>query len=213
MDILAGLREKLRFIESFYETASQPFREVKRKIEAGESPYTPPSFNFDGFADDTPPFLAEWQDADESLNLIGQAALTLVQESLYHYLQSFLELKGSKLSAKAPNRLERYRKHFRESLSIDWDQGPVPFERLEEINLARNDIAHQGDPFAMTRYQSTDHYRRFPFGLFVHEIDRLMARESGGHPWPGRICVTRESLAESIRRVETFCEFLDANRT
>ena len=79
-------------------------------------------------------------------------------------------------------------------------------------NLARNDAEHRGQPFGMTRRQSKEHALRFPDGLFVDDIDRDIARASPGD-WPGRIVVTDAGLAEAIRRVETFCEFVDAQRS
>jgi hypothetical protein len=51
----------------------------------------------------------------------------------------------------------------------------------------------------------------FPQGLFVHEIDKQIAREPNDG-WLGRIYVTAENLNEAILRVETFCEWLEANR-
>lgn len=200
MDILAGLQDKLRFIERFYEAASATFREIKRKIDVGEYPYIPACFDPET-ADDEPPFLSEWQEAEESLDLLGQAALTLVQGSFREYLDWFLKLSQVKLSAQGANWLERYKNEFRDTLSVDWNEGPVSFPELEEINFARNDIVHPSDPFVMTRYQSAAHRARFPSGLFVDAI------------LPARISVTAENLAESIRRVESFCKFLDLKRS
>jgi hypothetical protein len=211
VDILAGLRDKLRFVERHYESASEPFRENKRKIEAGEPPFEPPPFDPETATNFEPPFLEEWQEADESLNLVGQAALQLVQCAFRDYLNWFVKLSGVPLTASGSNWLERYRKHFANNYAIDWGLGPVPLEQLEEVNLARNDVEHNGQPFGMTRHQSGEHQRRFPQGVFVHEIDKQIA-QSSGHDWLGRIDVTREALREAIRRVETFCEFLDAQR-
>jgi hypothetical protein len=47
MDILAGLRSKLRFIERHYSAASETFREIKRKIRDHEDPFQPPYFDPD----------------------------------------------------------------------------------------------------------------------------------------------------------------------
>ncbi len=211
MDILAGLRDKLRFIERFYVSASEPFRETIRKIEAEEEPFVPPYFDPATATDFEPPFLKEWQEADEALNLVGQAALNLVQASFRDYLAWFLKSNRVELSAKGAHWLERYKNQFRETYNIDWDRGPVKFSDLEEVNLARNDGEHNGEPFGMTRSQSKDHQTRFPLGVFVHEIDRQIAASSG-HEWLGRIQITQDNLAEAIRRIETFCEFLDAQR-
>ena len=112
MDILAGLRGKLRFIERHYAAVSQPFLEVKRKIQAGEDPFQPLSFDPETATDFEPPFLEEWQDATESLNLEGQAALKLVQAALREYLSSFIDLYEIPLTAKRNNWIEKYKNHF-----------------------------------------------------------------------------------------------------
>jgi hypothetical protein len=211
MDILAGLRDKLRFIERHYAAASAPFREAKRKIEDGEEPFEPPPFDPETATDFDPPFLEEWQEADESLNIQGQAALKLVHGALHDYLKAFVDLYRVPLTANGRNWLERYKKHFYDTYDIDFEKGPVPLAELEEVNLARNDVEHSGQAFGMTRRQSKPHQLKFPEGLFVDEFDRHKARTSPG-PWPGRIVVTDDGLKEAIRRVETFCEFLDSQR-
>ncbi len=210
LDILAGLKDKLRFIERHYAAASDPFRETKRKIEDGEAPFEPPPFDPDTATDFDPPFLEKWQEADESLNIEGQAALKLVHSAFHDYLEWFVKLGGVKLTATGKNWLERYKKHFRDAYGIDFEKGPVPLDDLEEVNLARNDAEHSSDPFAMTRRQSGEHQVRFPTGLFVDEIDKQLAQ--AGDSWPGRISVTDNGLKEAIRRVETFCEWLDSQR-
>lgn len=107
MDILAGLRDKLRFIERHYAAASEPFREIKRKINAGEEPFEPPSFGPETATDFDPPFLDEWQEATESINIEGQAALKLVHGALHKYLSSFVNLYDVPLTAKGKDWLER----------------------------------------------------------------------------------------------------------
>ncbi len=211
MDILAGLRDKLRFIERHYAAASGPFRETKRKINDGEEPYAPPPFDPETAVDFEPPFLEQWQEANESLNIEGQAALKLVQGALRDYLSSFVELYGTPVTASGKNWLQRYKKHFLATYGIDWEKGPVPLDDLEEVNLARNDVEHGGEPFGMTRRQSQEHALRFPSGLFVDEIEKQLFQASDSS-WPRRIEVTDAGLKEAIRRVEGFCEFLDAER-
>lgn len=140
MDILAGLKEKLRFIESFYKGASAPFVETKRKIEAEESPFVPRPFDPERDTDTEPPFLVEWEDADDSINVTGQTALSLVQASLREYLDAFILLSRVKPPVGKGDWFARYKAFFLETYGIDWDAGPVPTKEIEEINLARNDI-------------------------------------------------------------------------
>jgi hypothetical protein len=210
MDILAGLRDKLRFIERHYATASEPFRETKRKIEAGEAPYESPPF--DPETDDLePPFQEEWEEAIESLNIEGQAALKLVQGALREYLRASVDMYGIPLTAKGKNWLAKYKKHFHDVCGIDWDEAPVPVDELEEVNLARNDVEHGGEAFGMTRRQGPEHERRFPAGLFVNEMHKQRMKRSV-YPGPGRIYVTAAGIKEAFRRVECFCEYLDSKR-
>jgi len=88
--------------------------------------------------------------------------------------------------------------------------GPVPTSEIEETNVTRNDIQHTGQEFGMARRQSKEHNRRFPDGIFTHDIDREMYA-SWEDPQP-RIYITAEDLQEGIRRVEAFCEYLDTHR-
>jgi hypothetical protein len=81
MDLPHGLREKRRFIESMYEQATVSFVETKRKIENSQGEFNYSGWDPDSF-DGDPPFLTEWQEADEALNLQGQACVSLVQSGL-----------------------------------------------------------------------------------------------------------------------------------
>ena len=209
MDILAGLRDKLRFIERFYGAASEPFAEQKRKIDAGEPPFDPPPFDPD-FDTDEPPFLAKWEEADDALNLVGQAALSLVQSALREHLDGFIRLSRQNLPTGSGNWFERYQKFYLEVYGIDWEKSPVSPSALEEINLARNDIQHSGQEFGMEKRLSKKHHRRFPDGMFAHQIDKEML--GALNDFQPRIYVTEENLREAIRRVETFCEFIEKHR-
>jgi len=206
MDIQAGLRDKLRFIERHYAAASAPFRETKRKIDAGEDPFEPPPFDAETATDFRPPFLEQWQEANESLNIEGEVALQLVQGALREYLSSFINLYGDPLTARGKNWLRLYRKHFLETHGIDWQEGPVPLDELEEVNLARNDVERGGEPFGKTRRLSKDNGLRFAAGRFVDEIEKQVF-EASGRSWPGRF-EADALLEEAIRRAETLCEFL-----
>jgi hypothetical protein len=207
MDIQAGLRDKLRFIERHYAAASAPFRETKRKIDAGEDPFEPPPFDAETATDFRPPFLQQWQEANESLNIEGQVAIDLVRAALREYLSSFINLYGDPLTASGKNWLRLYRKHFLATHGIDWEEGPVPIDDLEEVSLERNDVERCGDRFGMTRRPTKDRELSLPVSRFVDEIEKQVFQASG-HSWPGRIEVTDSGLKEAIRRVETLCEFL-----
>ena len=154
--------------------------------------------------------------ADDSLNLVGQAALNLVQASLREYLDGFVfRFKPpADVKPKGDNWFERRRNLFKEAYGIEWEKGPVALADLDEINVTRNDIHHRDVPFGLfglTVVQREKHRTRFPLGLFVHDIDRQLEQEMSGASM-GRIYVTGENLREAIRRVEKFCEYLEDHR-
>lgn len=69
MDLLHFLKIRLRFIEQLYDGAASPFVEIKRQIDAGEPPYVD---NRDPeYCDGEPAFLSEWEQASDSVNVIG----------------------------------------------------------------------------------------------------------------------------------------------
>ena len=82
MDILYFLRRRTAFTRSFYERASHPFAEIQRQIERQEPPFDNPPLDESG----EPAYLAEWQDAEEGLEMLGQMCLTLLSNSLKLYL-------------------------------------------------------------------------------------------------------------------------------
>lgn len=68
MDVAWFLNRRLDFIRQLYTTSSAPFVERLRLIENEEDPYVPP------YAEDgEPPFLAEWQESHDSIDVLGHA--------------------------------------------------------------------------------------------------------------------------------------------
>jgi hypothetical protein len=56
VEILAGLKDKLRFIIRFCDTPSDPFRETRREIESHEIPFEPLPFDPETATDFAPAF-------------------------------------------------------------------------------------------------------------------------------------------------------------
>lgn len=88
------------------------------KFEDHEEPFEPPPFDPETDNCDEPPFLEEWQEASESLNIESQAALKLVQGALRNYLSPFVDLYKVPLTGKGKNWLEKYKKHFLDVFSM-----------------------------------------------------------------------------------------------
>ena len=87
MDFLAFVNGRLDFIQRFYDQASEPFCEIKRKIDAGEEPFFPRYAPGDY---DEPGHLSEWIDADDSLRILGQYGLNLVAKAIQDYMRELI---------------------------------------------------------------------------------------------------------------------------
>ena len=210
MDLLHFLIRRLELIKGLYESAIVPFEEMKRKIEAGEEPYvfTGDPEHWDG----EPPFLEEWQDADESVMVIGHWCLCMVQSSLNTYLRDLIgpsgclhwnpealaQLRGTK---KGKSWFERYRLLFLEDLGIDWAKGPVALTDLEQLNLTRDDLIHNVDMMSFSVARDEKHAARFPSGLFTDELWRGLNIE--------RLRIDKKQLAHACALVRDFCAWLD----
>jgi hypothetical protein len=74
MDVLYFLKDRTQFIRQYYETAAEPFLEIMRKIDTGESPFDDLRF----YPEDEPPFQAEWSHANTSLEVLGRSCISML---------------------------------------------------------------------------------------------------------------------------------------
>jgi hypothetical protein len=75
MDVYFFLQIRTKFIRDFYTEASFPFSERKRKIETGKDPFESPLYD-ESTVPEEPPFLDEWVNANESLDVLGQMSVS-----------------------------------------------------------------------------------------------------------------------------------------
>lgn len=195
VDLMWFLRDKLGFIQRLYDLASEPFTTKMKKIENGETP-----FDVYGNADpesDEPPFLSEWIEASESADIVGNCCLCLVQSALKQFLEAFMQETGQKPPAGKLDWFKRYRAFFMDTYGIVWEDGPVKIAVLEDLNLARNDIQHEGSLMVKHMIQSKNSAERFPDSIFA---ETFVVRK--------KIAVNRDSLLAAIQAVDGFCEYL-----
>lgn len=83
MDVVVFLNERLDFILQLYASSTASFVDRQRQIENKEEPFVPP-YNEDG----EPPFQLEWQQARDSIDVLGHACLCLLASALQVYLQT-----------------------------------------------------------------------------------------------------------------------------
>ena len=212
MDLIYFLESRLTFIQNLYHSATAPFEETKRKIDNGEPPYVDTRDPEDA---DEPAFLVKWQEADESVTVIGHWCLCMVQASLQAYLKESISPSGSlwwnsqdlrtALSQKQGRSwFGRYTLLFRDELGVDFAAAPVAISDLEQLNLTRNDLIHNVELLSETVLRSEEHAQRFPIALFTDELWNQVGIE--------RIKVTEDQLNVAIRLVREFCTWLDGIR-
>jgi len=144
MDVLYFLRERTRFIRFVFDSATAPFSSIMQKIENEEPPFEPPHSE-----DGEPPFLAEWMEAEEGLQVVGRMCISMLSAALQLYFKTWENELGLKWESMAERKMyfERgyvagYRHAFGEVLNLSWDECPADFDVLEQLVLARNRDQH-----------------------------------------------------------------------
>jgi hypothetical protein len=210
MDILAILENHLDFIQRFYDSAGSVFEITKRKIEANEEPFVRRRAPEDC---DGPEYEIQWIEADDFLGVIGSSSLGLLEKALHDYLRKFVEREGG-AGLKDSGWFDRHCRFLEEQTSFRWTNSPVPRDRIEEINLSRNDFTH--DPMLGSTWprQSEPHFRKYPVSGFADKLHLAAMMEEGDKPeFPIALRVTRENLTAHIEYVRQFCAFVEAQRT
>lgn len=215
MDIRYFLNYRTAFIRQFYSSASAPFLERKRKIEACEEPFIPPNSE-----DGEPPLLGEWSEAEKSLNVLAYSCVSMLASALHLFLEAWIGQSAvpiddrlKKAEFKKRGWLSGYNAHFTTRFGIAFENSPVDLRVLEEVVLARNRIEH---PTAIsdlkTRYSTSDMKKR-SIPLFVDETDIALLILSDDEE-PRRfmlpaVYVTEGHLLAALAEVEKFGEWFD----
>ena len=219
MDLLYFLKSRLTFIEQLYDGAVSSFIETKGTIDAGEPPYVD-SRNPEDY-DGEPAFLSEWEQADDSVRVIGYWCLCAVQGSLQAYLKAYVGPSGAvwwndkhlerelRDKPRKASWFEKYRLLFLDDLGIDWTSGPVSLDELEQLNLTRNDLNHNVDVMSLSVSRTSEHATRFPEGLFT---DELWRRDGVKFCGIDTLKVDKAKLSLAIKLVEEFCAWLEGIR-
>lgn len=215
MDLLYFLRRRTQFIRSFYAEASAPFVARRAAIDAGEAPYAP-AYNYDG----EPRFMAEWTEADESVDVLGQACISMLSSALKLYLDERAEELHRELGYPAPDKavfkrgwINGYRQYFREALRTNWEDSGVDLDVLEEVVLTRNRAQHPENIDSLTIRQSQHDFSQFPKSFFADETElQIYSRDDiPEEQWlmPWRMNVTGDKLSRAIEEVERLCTWLE----
>lgn len=220
MDVLFFLKERSNFLRKFYEDASNSFLETQRKIRDRESPFDGYPAGYDPEWGE-PPFLAEWQQAEDSIDFLGQAAVSFLAASLVLYLDEFRQEFGrfnkvpefDEKLARQEGQLAGYRKWF-SAMGTDLSGSGCDLGVIEQVVLARNSVQHPKSIGLMTLQPSKKQKAKYPRPFFVHPMEEhLVAKhlEDGDEPhhylfW---MHVSRERLWSAIEEIEKLCAWID----
>jgi len=213
VDVGYFLRDRIAFIRQFFDAASLPFSEKKRKIEAGEEPFVTP-YREDG----EPPFLDEWLEADESLQVVGYSCISMLAAAFHLYLKTWEAMLGVSdgNSFKAEFKVgwfNGYKAYFAARLGVDFAKAPSDLEILEEIVLARNRIQHPNDIVSPRMSYLPSDLKKLPHVFFVNEAERGLFSDVDDteKSWliPPSVHVTEEKLMAAIIEIEKFSGWLE----
>lgn len=209
VDVLAGLKDRLAFVRTFYFTAAPGFEAIQRKC-IPRSDQT----------DDDPIAFEEFQESTKGLDVLGHCSLSLVSKALEDYLREFILRKAGTLSElRGKGWFLKYESFLLTKTTFCWRECPVKRDQIEQINLCRNDFMH--DPFIdrSKPKQSEDHHKKHPRSRFSDPLERAVQMayaevySEAQEESPTSLIVTRLELVRAIGDVRSFCEFVEVQKT
>ncbi|WP_114859741.1 hypothetical protein [Azospirillum brasilense] len=217
MDLSYFMRERTRIIRLFYEEARIPFEQLKQRIEDGVSPFEPPPFNPD-YDSEEPPFLNEWMEAEQTRELVGMLAVSLLSDTLRLYFMALEREIGLEFTSKEARKqhfkkgfVEAYRQILEHIMGEIYASCPIRFDLIEQVVLARNDFHHSNDFLTFQSNHNIKTLEKHPNPFFVSE-DRQRWDVEQDMPWHGLpIEVSRERLLEAITEVEKLADWVQDN--
>lgn len=214
MDVLYFFKERTRFIRKFYIVAATPFTQTMRAIEGGGAPFDDPPYSEDG----EPPYISEWIEASEALEVLGRTCLSMLSPSLQLYFRTWEDQlgikweKGERKAAFKKGFLEGYLTCFEGALGISRENCPANLDMIEQITLARNRDQHPDEITTMRVKHSKSDRERHGNLFFMSEQDRAMfsdpelLRISFIDP---AVHVSEDHLLAAIEETERLTEWLE----
>lgn len=208
MDLAYFLRERTALIRHFYDTAAFPFAETKRQIEAGEPPFNDPPWDDTG----EPAFQNEWSRADVELELLGRSCITMLSESIKHYLKGWERhvplTPAAERAMSAKGFVRAYVDHYCAALGVQ--DCPADLDVIEQVVLARNSAQHNGSLTMDSVEHDSKTRQKFARPFFTRHDD--LDVDEGGldtflDDW---IHVDRDKLVRATEQVELLADWLQA---
>lgn len=181
MDLAFFFRQRAAFIATFYDTGSQAFTSRINAIEDEVSPWDDPPPGFDPEAGE-PPYMEEWTDATDGLQMLGQAAVSLLSDALKMYLEGLrrhgeVDLDANdKRIAKERGFIRAYVAALSRRYGLDPEDQSWAIGMIEQVVLARN-LSQHGSCVFHGRWALIPRHRGQPFHASGSLADWFM--ESG----------------------------------
>jgi len=147
-------------------------------IENEEGPYIP-SYSEDG----EPQFLREWMEADQGVDAVDHACISMLSSSLHLFLKSWVdrleEDHGMKFHADFKKGWWNGYKQIFMQLELSLSQCSVDLDVVEQVTLARNRVQHPDDLTELGVSHSQSDLKRFPSPFFACKTELDMAIRDG----------------------------------
>lgn len=212
MDANYFLSFRLDFIKNFYEVSSKPFEQLKFDIENGVTPYEPP------YAEDgEPPFELLWNQANDSLTLLGGACISMLGGSLHVFLDTLVKLHGDEEAFKKTKSVNgwwgKHQNYFKNAGNIDFKDSGCDMALLEEIILARNRVQHPDNLTGTNANYLAKDLEKVPSPFFVNETESEILNRlgdgDGGWLVSPTVYVDLVKLTKAIDEVRKLGRWLD----
>jgi hypothetical protein len=204
MDVLYFLNERTKLIRHFYDSASAPFLETKRAIDAQDPPFDNPPYDESG----EPPFLGEWLQADVELELAGRACVSMLSEALKQFFVTWeRHLWGKPPPCRESFKAEfgngflaGYMACFGRALSFEPQDCPADLAVIEQVVLARNRTQHFDMNWPNVQHEESSR-SKFPRPFFARDDEAWP--DDGSVPFLGPwVHIGREKLFLAVDELE-----------
>ena len=212
MDILYFFNERTRFVRRFYAAASSVFRDQMDKISEGEAPYDDPPYEESG----EPPYMEEWRDAKEALDVLGLTCVSMLSEALKVFLLAWESAIGVHWEQGERNNL--FRKHGLKgyvsslgAMRLTPSPCPADLDLLEQVILARNAAQHPDELTQLVPKHRRADLVKHPRPFFMDEAESVyMEGDLADVPFlVPRMRVSPEKLYRATDEVDKFAAWLD----
>lgn len=211
MDVLYFLQERTKFIRNFHNVAIAPFESTQGKIRAQEDPFIPP-YSEDG----EPAFLAEWSEAETSIQVVGRTCISLLSNTFKLYLNTWTAQLGiQEKGKKGENPLDRFRRVLSiHGVHLNWSECPADGGVIEQMMLARNREQHPEMIGTLSIQHDQNTLEKYPRPLFINPEELRWLLPSDGDWNAGFLInpslhITRQSLEEAICAVEILAAWIE----